>query len=266
MIGRTASWVVVAAFAAISSAGCGGSGGEPAGEHSLEDASRPAENVVRVAGSGGVGITAMTHWIAVQAATDYSSEPSKPVPSGVVPDPPLYGRCIAQLRAEPVGANPQNPNKPRPKPTTANLKRECEHKEQRLRQHILLILTSFQWLAGEAARQGVKVSDAKVKSELERFRKGRFPTTAAFQEYLRNTGQTYDDELLRMRMDLYSNELARHAGERAHATSRSGMFGAYLRVLGATARRWEAKTTCRLGYVTQNCSNYKGTLEPELRI
>jgi hypothetical protein len=83
---------------------------------------------------------------------------------------------------------------------------------------------------------------------------------------MRNTGQTYRDELLRMRMDLYSNELARIAGAKAHAASQQAIYEAYLKATPAISRRWAAKTTCTPGYVTQNCSTYKGTLEPELHI
>jgi len=253
-------------FALLGTAGCGSSGKPTASVPELEEANDRAAEVVQVSGAGGVGQKALKHWIAVQAATNYNSLPTRPVPAGVVPDPPSYRQCIAQLRAEPLGPNPQNPNKPKLKPTDANLRKECEAKEEALRQHVLLILTSFQWLAGESAREGIKVSEGRVRNELERFRKGQFPTVAAFQAYIRNTGQTYQDELLRMRMDVYSNELARLAGERAHAKSKREGLEAFLKATPAIGRRWAAKTRCSAGYVTQNCANYKGTLEPELRI
>jgi hypothetical protein len=258
--------VVMASCVVFGLAGCGGASRPTASLPQLEERQNPAGEVVRVAEAGGIGQKALAHWIAVQAATTYSSRPSRPVPAGVVPDPPLYRQCISQLRAEPVALNPHNAKKPKPKPTDANLKKECEAKYEALRQHVLLILTSFQWLAGESARDGIKISDTTVRRELERFRKGQFATAPAFEAYLRNTGQTYQDELLRMRMDLYSNELARIAGAKVHAASQQAIYEAYLRATGATSRRWAAKTTCAPGYVTQNCSNYKGRLEPELRI
>jgi hypothetical protein len=258
--------VLAACCLVVAIDGCGGSSKTTASLPGLEDSQNQAANVVRVAGAGGVDRTALAHWIAVQAGADYQSRPTHPIPPGVTPDPPLYRQCIIHLRAEPIGPDPQNANKPKPKPTDANLKKECESEYEVLRQHVLLILTSFQWLAGESARQGIHVSDATVRKELERFRKEQFSTTAAFQEYLRNSGQTYEDELLRMRVDLYSNELARVAGAKAHAASKRGAFEAYLKTAGVIARRWAAKTSCTPGYVTQNCSNYKGTLEPELRI
>lgn len=255
---------VTASCVVLLLAGCGGSGEKTASVPELEEPQNPAGEVVRVAGAGGVGQKALAHWIAVQAATEYRTRPTQPAPAGVVPDPPLYRQCISQLRAEAAAAGIQHSHKPRP--TDAKLKQACEAKYEALRQHVLLILASFQWLAGESAREGVTISDATVRKELERFRKGQFPSTAAFEAYLRNTGQTYQDELLRMRMDLYSNELARLAGAKAHATSQQGVFEAYLKATPAISRRWAAKTTCAPGYVMQNCSNYKGKLEPELHI
>jgi hypothetical protein len=257
--------VVVCCLTAVVLAGCGSSGARKASVPELEGATAAA-NVVTVSGAGGIGTKALEHWIAVQSITSYNTRPARPVPPGVVPDPPRYTQCIHQLRVEPIGPNPQNPNKLKPKPTDANLKRECEAKYEAVMTHMLIILTSFQWLAGESAREGIAISGATVRKELERFRKLQFPTTAAFEAYLRNTDQTYEDELLRMRMDLYSNAIARRAGEKVHATSQRATYEAYLRASGATGRRWAAKTTCKPGYVTQNCSNYKGTLEPELRI
>ena len=246
--------------------GCGSASPKAARLPDLEDARNHGAQVVRVAGAGGVSRSAVEHWIAVQAATNYNSRPSRPTPAGVAPDPPLYNKCIVQLRTEPIGVNPQTPNKPRPKPTDANLKKECEAKYEMLRRHVLIILTSFQWLAGESAERGIRVSDDEVRRELERFRKEQIGSKVAFEAYMRDTFQTYEDELLRMRMDLYSNALQRLAGKRAHVTSKSATVEAYLRTLAETGRRWASRTTCAPDYVTQNCSNYKGTLEPELRI
>lgn len=76
-------------------------------------------------------------------------------PEHVVPDPPRFTACIARQRALTL------------QPITAELEAECRQQYQTLRQQALDFLISSAWLIGEAADQGLAVSDQEVQRRLE---------------------------------------------------------------------------------------------------
>jgi len=69
------------------------------------------------------------------------------------------------------------------------------------------LLTSFQWIEGEAEDQGVKVSDAEVKKTFEEQKKQSFPKDADYQKFLKQYDQTEEDILQRIKLDLLSNKI-----------------------------------------------------------
>jgi hypothetical protein len=86
---RTLSKLALAAAAvtaAVALGGCGSSGGIPG-------------DAVAVVGSTPITKAALRHWTSVQLATNYESDPQKPLPAGVVYEPSNLGACVARLRA-----------------------------------------------------------------------------------------------------------------------------------------------------------------------
>ena len=65
--------------------------------------------------------------------------------------------------------------------TDAQLKAQCKQQYEQLRDQVLQLLISFEWIEGEAEEQGVKVTDAEVKKPFERAEEAvasrRKPTT-----------------------------------------------------------------------------------------
>ena len=103
-----------------------------------------------------------------------------------MPDPEDdYAKCVAAKRK----ATPA-PAKGQPKVTDAQLKTQCKTEYEQLRNQVLQLLISFQWIQGEAEAMDVKVTDAEVKKSFEEQKKQSFPKEADYQKFIKQSGQT----------------------------------------------------------------------------
>jgi foldase protein PrsA len=134
------------------------------------------------------------HWMNVAAKSQG--------PDAAVPVPPDYKDCIAQLKK-----NAAKPKEGQPKQTDADYKKQCEQQYKQLRDQVLGLLISFEWIEREAEDQGVKVTDAEVKKSFEEQKKQSFPKEADYQKFLKDQGQTNEDVLMRVRLDLLSQKI-----------------------------------------------------------
>ena len=157
----------------------------------------PGNAVVQV-GSSPITKATFDHWMSV-AATSSKTSPTAKV---VVPEPPNYTACIANL-----AATTPKPAKGQKAPTTQQLKSQCETQYKTLKTEVLGFLVSLQWVIGEAPSLGVKVSDAEVKKQFVKIRTQQFPSTAEFEKFLSTSGQTVSDLLLRVKQNLVSQKI-----------------------------------------------------------
>lgn len=109
--------------------------------------------IVRV-GKDAITEEELSRWIAAMA------------PEHVAPVPPRYAACIAHQEAVLLQS------------IRAELREECQRQYQTLRQQALDFLISSQWLIGEAAGGGLKVSDSEVRARLQE-EKTRLPYHAS---------------------------------------------------------------------------------------
>jgi foldase protein PrsA len=133
------------------------------------------------------------HWINIAAKSGGQTE---------VPKPPEYTACIANKRK-----TLPKPAKGQPKTTDAQLKTQCKQEYEALRDQVLQLLISFQWIQGEAEEQGIKVTDAEVKKQFETQKKASFPKEADYQKFLKDSGQSQEDIMLRVKLDVLSNKI-----------------------------------------------------------
>jgi foldase protein PrsA len=136
-----------------------------------------------------------THWMNVAARTSGQ-------PNTKVPDPQDYTACIAQERK-----TAPKPAKGQPKTTDAQLKTQCKQRYEGMRNQVLQLLVTYEWIQGEANDLGVKVTDAEVKKSFEQNKKQSFPKDADYQKFLKTSGQTEQDLLERVRIDLLSEKI-----------------------------------------------------------
>jgi foldase protein PrsA len=168
-----------------------------------------AAPVLLVAGCGGVPGNAVAevngasidktdynHWLTV------ASKSSAQGAGGAVPKPPDYTACVAAKRK-----TTPKPAKGQPKVTDDQLKSQCKQEYTQLRNQVMQLLVSFQWLQGEAKDQGIKVSKADVKKAFDTQKKQSFPKDADYQKFLKTSSQTEDDILLQVKADLLATKI-----------------------------------------------------------
>ena len=120
-----------------------------------------------------------------------------------MPDPADdYAKCVAAKRK----ATPA-PAKGQPKVTDAQLKTQCKTEYEQLRNQVLQLLISFQWIQGEADAMGIKVTDAEVKKAFEEQKKQSFPKEEDYKKFIQQSGQSNEDIIQRVKLDLLSNKI-----------------------------------------------------------
>jgi foldase protein PrsA len=134
------------------------------------------------------------HWLNVAAKAGG--------PDATVPVPPDFTDCIAKLKKAAA-----KPAEGQPKQTDADYKKQCEQQHDQLREQVLSLLISFEWIEREAEEQGVKVTDEEVKKSFEEQKKQTFPKAADYEKFLKDSGQTNEDVMMRVRLDTLSNKI-----------------------------------------------------------
>jgi foldase protein PrsA len=160
----------------------------------------PGDAVVQVDGTPITKATFM-HWMGVAAAATATTAGGA-APKPVIPEPPKYTACIAHLEA-----TQPKPAKAAPAPSAAQLKSQCEQQYKTLQPEVLGFLISSQWVLGEGAALGVKVSDKEVKKRFNQIKEQQFPKAAEFEKFLANSNQTVSDLLLRVKLNLLSSKI-----------------------------------------------------------
>src|SRR5829696_1204063 len=136
------------------------------------------------------------HWVNVAARSSGQGA------NAAVPKPPEYAECVATKRK-----STPKPAKGQPKVTDEQLKSQCKQEYEQLRDQVLQLLISFQWLQGEAEEQGIKVSDSEVKKSFDQQKKQSFPKDADYQKFLKDSGQSEEDIMLQVKADLLASKI-----------------------------------------------------------
>jgi hypothetical protein len=234
------SVILFAALATVSIAACG------------ENASSQA--VIKVRGHV-ITKTEFAHWMAVTAARDYNLSPDRPVPSWVLPDPPRYARCIAHLQTVPPTSGTESASPAR---------NQCQRRYDELRTQVLTSLTTAEWLISEGEERGLSATAKEIQARFAAVKRNLFGSEAAFEAYLKYTGETVADQLFRAKIKVYSVKLE----AKARNELLSGKIGrqAFARRAAEFPKKWSARTTCLSGYVMPNCKQYKGQRQPKIEL
>jgi foldase protein PrsA len=157
----------------------------------------PGDAVVSVDGKS-ITKDTFAHWMNVASASSSATTGAAKPP---IPVPPKYTACIS------AAALAAKPAKGQAAPTQAQLKSQCEQQYKSLQSEVLGFLISSNWVLGEAASLGVKISDKEVTKEFEKIKSQQFPKAAEFQKFLATSGQTVSDLLLRVKLNLLSSKI-----------------------------------------------------------
>ncbi len=135
------------------------------------------------------------HWMNVAAKSSGQKNAS-------VPQPPDFTDCVANARK-----NLPKPAKGQPKTTDAQLKAQCKTQYNQLRDQVVGLLLTFDWVEREAKEQGVKTTDAEVKKSFAQEKKQSFPKEADYQKFLKQSGRSEADILQQVRLRLLSTKI-----------------------------------------------------------
>ena len=82
-----------------------------------------------------------------------------------------------------------------------------------VKQQVMQFLVSAKWIEGEAKERGISASDAEVKRQFEQTKDQSFPNDRAYKRFLKTSGQTEEDLLFRVRLDVLSNKIRQDVTE-----------------------------------------------------
>src|SRR5918993_4587428 len=211
-------------------AGCGDEGGIPG-------------NAVAEVDGTAIERADYDHWLNVAAK-------SSGAPNAAVPKPPEFTECVAAAKKTQA-----KPAEGQPKLTDQQLKDQCKQQYEQLRDQVLGLLISFEWIEREAADQGGKVP-AVAKGQQEKAfddaifaaDKGKItgPVKTQFGFYvfkvdkIVEASQQTRDEAKETIKQLLASQNQQKA------------LDAYVKDF---RKRWKEQTDCREGFVTQDCKN-----------
>ncbi|WP_170179265.1 peptidyl-prolyl cis-trans isomerase [Solirubrobacter pauli] len=137
---------------------------------------------------------AFDHWMTIAATSTGNA-------GATVPDrADDYRRCIATKRKALSPAQRRRISDP-------TLRARCRRDYAQLRNQVMQLLISFEWIDGEATLRGLIVTDAEVTRSFEKQKRQSFPKDSDFQTFLKTSGQTVADIKGRVRLDLLSNKI-----------------------------------------------------------
>jgi len=116
-------------------------------------------------------------------------------------------------------------------------------------------LITSEWVLGESAARHITVSEAEVKQRFTQLVHKSFPKAGTLQKYLAKSGETEADLLARIKVELLAAKIAAQVTAAKSAAQHSAILTAFETNFHT---HWKALTSCKPGYVTEDCKQYKG--------
>ena len=194
-------------------AGCGSSG-------------VPSGSVVSVSGNT-ISTRAFNHWMFIAAKGQQQS--SQGAPLVVANDPPDFKGCISQVRKEvPTLA----------KASDKQLKATCKQLFTSESSQVLDFLIRAYWFQAYAAKHKVSVSNSAVQTAFNHDKASQFGSSqASFQSFLTQSGQTTQDVLYRVRVNLIYQKLVKKQIKPVTSSEIAAYYAAHASQFGTPQRR-----------------------------
>ncbi len=123
---------------------------------------------------------------------------------------------------------------------------------------VMGFLISSDWVIEEAQARGISVSEATVRRNYDRVRDQQFPRRREFRAFLKRSGETVPDLLLRVRLSLLAKRIQRDvvAGRRS-ARARQQALSHFVHEFKT---KWMAQTYCEPAYAVSECGHVQAAL------
>jgi hypothetical protein len=122
-----------------------------------------------------------------------------------------------------------------------------------VRDQVMQTLISFRWIEGEASLRKITVSTRRVNAEFRKQKRESFKNENEYRKFLRDSGQTTADVLVRVRQDLLTQRIRAQVVRGAKTTQ--GQNLRIERFLADFPGRWIDVTVCGDGYDTDDCGS-----------
>lgn len=150
----------------------------------------PPSGVVAVVDGQSITAKEFEHWYGVAAKSGGNRVPH---------NPPRFRECVADKHAT-------LPHDGRGS-TRKQLRRQCSAEHHALVEQVMQLLISFRWIRGEAEAQDITVTPSEVRAQFREQKHASFPKQKDYEKFLRASGQSEQDILMRVELDLLSSEL-----------------------------------------------------------
>jgi len=212
-VGRSLLACCAVGALAASTFGCGAQGDNSLSATAAKVLPRAAGGVVARVGSEQIDQAAYDRRFAAEAQDEEAT-------AGLIPVPPRFEKCVAQLEASLKKLNLQMPS-------SSRLRGRCNALYEGLREKTLTRLIVGQWVTAAAAEEGVTAKSAQVREELERSWQDAFASKAQFRQYLVQTGLKLSDVAREARVIVLARLLRRNVLQRLGSFSRSRIKAYY---------------------------------------
>jgi foldase protein PrsA len=115
---------------------------------------------------------------------------------------------------------------------------------------VMGFLVSAAWVLGEAQQLGVDTGATAIRRDFDRIRREQFPKRAEFRRFLRESGQTIPDLLLRVRLNLDASAIQRHATAGKSGAAAQSALSEFVKSFRS---KWRAQTACVPAYAIPEC-------------
>jgi foldase protein PrsA len=180
----------------------------------------PGNSVASMAGNP-ITMATFDHWMYVAAKGQASESSGSPV---IVPsDPPSFTSCIAQVRKQ-IPSLAKTPDK--------TIKADCSQLFTSLSSQVMDFLIKAYWYQAEAHKLGITITNADVQAAFKTAEKQEFPTATEFQSFLKETGQTLQDILYRVRINQIFTKLSKRYTTPITAATIQSYYNSHLTEFG----------------------------------
>ena len=155
----------------------------------------PGNAVATVDGTS-IEKAAFDHWLTVASKSGGQA-------AAAAPKPPDFAECVERRSARRPRSRPRASRR---SPTRSS-RRSASRSTTRCATRSCSCSSPSSGSRARPKEQGIKVSDAEVQKTFDKQKKEAFPKEADFEKFLKDSGQTEDDILQRVRLDTLSTKI-----------------------------------------------------------
>lgn len=119
----------------------------------------------------------------------------------------------------------------------------------------LAFLITSQWIVGEAQARHIVVPETQVKQHYSQIVQQSFPKAGSLEKFLSTSGETEADLLARIHVEALTSRITAQVTTHKSSSQHSAGLTAFERSFHS---HWKALTSCKPGYVMEDCMQYTG--------